>query len=195
MNRQKIIFAGPTGAGKTTAVESVSDQRSIHTDERSSDMAKKQKKRTTVALDFGVTEFNNNEKIHIYGVPGQERFSFMWDILAQGGDGLVLLADNSRPNPISDLRFYLKAFKRYIAETKLVIGITRSDVKRGPSLEAYRRELHTVGLAPTILYVDARRKSDVTQLVKALLSSMSPLLSERVSTAQNQRPRLLQVAG
>jgi len=177
MGNLKIVFAGPTGAGKTTAVTAVSDVPVVTTDETATDMTQALKPKTTVALDFGITTLGGFEPIHIYGAPGQERFSFMWDILTEGGSGLIVLADNSRSNPIKDLLFYLDTFKHYITDTKLAIGITRSDISpNGPSIADYRKAITNIGFAPPIMYVDARSKQDVTLLVKALMSSMSPLI-------------------
>ncbi len=182
MGNLKIVFAGPTGAGKTTAVTAVSDVPVVTTDETATDMTQIRKPKTTVALDFGITSLGGFEPIHIYGAPGQERFSFMWDILTEGGSGLVLLADNSRPNPIKDLLFYLETFKHYITDTKLAIGITRSDVgPDGPSIADYRNAITKAGFSPPIMYIDARSKKDVTLLIKALMSSMSPVIPSQNS--------------
>ena len=52
------------------------------------------KGQTTVAMDYGTLQLDAQTKVHLYGTPGQERFDFMWEILAQGGLGLVLLLDN-----------------------------------------------------------------------------------------------------
>lgn len=105
MSNYKIIFTGPVGAGKTTAIGSLSDDAPLSTDENASDMTRERKPRTTVALDYGVMKLDGKEKIHLYGTPGQERFDFMWDILTEGGIGLVLLLNNSRPDPFKDMRF------------------------------------------------------------------------------------------
>lgn len=80
MSNHKIIFTGPVGTGKTTAISSISDSPVIRTDEQASDMTKDRKQETTVAMDYGVMILGDNERIHLYGTPGQERFSFMWDI-------------------------------------------------------------------------------------------------------------------
>ena len=77
MSQYKIIFTGPVGAGKTTAITSISDVPLIKTDEAASDMTKQRKAETTVAMDYGIMNLKDNEKIHLYGTPGQERFDFM----------------------------------------------------------------------------------------------------------------------
>lgn len=86
MHNHKIIFTGPVGAGKTTAITSISDVPTLRTDEIASDMTKNRKSETTVAMDYGILNLGNGERVHLYGTPGQERFNFMWDILTEGGD-------------------------------------------------------------------------------------------------------------
>ncbi|MCK5814246.1 MAG: ATP/GTP-binding protein, partial [Cocleimonas sp.] len=85
---RKIIFTGPVGSGKTTAIVSISDIAPVTTDQSASDMTQKRKRNTTVAMDYGVINVSENERVHLYGTPGQERFDFMWNILTKGGIGL-----------------------------------------------------------------------------------------------------------
>jgi len=178
-NDYKIIFTGPVGSGKTTAISSISDSAPVKTDTKASDMTKSRKEQTTVAMDYGVLKLNDGEQIHLYGTPGQERFDFMWDILTSGGIGLVLLVDNSRENPTNDLKFFLNAFKSFIAETSVVVGITQMDKKNNPPLDNYRIELEKMSLKNIPVFeVDARDKKDVSLLVQALLFSLEPNVNE-----------------
>ena len=131
----KIIFTGPVGSGKTTAIASISDIEPIRTDEAASDMTKKRKSNTTVAMDYGMIRLSGKEKVHLYGTPGQERFDFMWDILTKGGIGLILLLDNTRPAPFEDMKFYIGAFREFIENTRLVIGVTQMDTRATPTIE------------------------------------------------------------
>lgn len=174
----KIIFTGPVGAGKTTAIASLSDVPPVKTDQAASDMTKSRKASTTVALDYGMMTLPGGDKIHLYGTPGQERFDFMWDILTTGGIGLVLLLDNTRADPFQDLRFFLNKFGSFIETTSLVIGVTQMDIRPTPLLSDYHRQLGGTGLNPAIFEVDARRKKDVSLLVQALLYSIDPGLED-----------------
>jgi len=79
MAQHKIIFAGPVGAGKTTAISVISDIPIVSTDESASDMTLVRKPNTTVAMDYGLMKLDGQERVHLYGTPGQERFNFMWD--------------------------------------------------------------------------------------------------------------------
>jgi len=170
----KLIFTGPVGAGKTTAIASLSDEPPVRTDAFASDMAQNLKPETTVAMDYGVMSLEGGEKLHLYGTPGQERFDFMWEILSNGGIGLILLVDNSRTDPFQDLRFFLNRFRSFIDESGLAIGVTRMDLKAEPTLDAYHREIENLGVRAPLLEVDARSRNDVSLLVQALLFHLDP---------------------
>ena len=179
MKQYKIIFTGPVGAGKTTAIHSISDEPPVKTDAAASDMTKSRKAATTVAMDYGVMKLDDGEKIHLYGTPGQERFDFMWDILTVGGIGLILLLDNTRADPFQDMRFFLDSFNGFIAETSVAIGITQMDSSRKPSIADYHKQLQETELKPAIFAVDAREKDDVSLLVQALLFTLDPGLEDQ----------------
>ena len=125
MKENKIIFTGPVGVGKTTAIAALSDDPPVKTDARASDMTLVRKGHTTVAMDYGVIRLDGDTKVHLYGTPGQERFNFMWEILSKGSMGLILLLDNTRANPLKDLTFFLDAFKDLLKTAPLVVGVTR----------------------------------------------------------------------
>lgn len=174
MSQYKIIFTGPVGAGKTTAINSISDIAPIKTDASASDMTKTRKSSTTVALDYGVMNLPDGEKLHLYGTPGQERFDFMWDILINGGIGLVLLLDNTRVDPFVDMKFFLDTFDKFIVDTAVAIGVTQMDISDKPTIDDYQVHLQSHGLKFPIFSVDAREKSDVSLLIQALLYSLDP---------------------
>jgi uncharacterized protein len=178
MSQYKIIFTGPVGAGKTTAIHSISDLPPIKTDATASDMAKSKKAATTVAMDYGVMNLPGGEKIHLYGTPGQERFDFMWDILVTGGIGLILLLDNTRADPFVDMKFFLDAFDKFIDDTAVAIGITQMDVSAKPTIENYHAQLSNMGLKLPVFAVDARVRNDVSILIQSLLYTLDPGLEE-----------------
>ena len=76
------------------------------------------------------------------------------------------------------MRFFLEAFKEFIASHKVAIGVTRMDLGAGPSLEEYHKELRQMKLNPPLFEIDARRPQDVTMLLEALMYSLDPWLGE-----------------
>jgi signal recognition particle receptor subunit beta len=179
MSVYKIIFTGPVGAGKTTAISSLSDIPIVTTEETVTDMTSERKPKTTVAMDYGRIQLANQTAVHLYGTPGQERFDFMWDILTEGGIGLVLLLDNCRDDPMQDLHFFVKAFWGFIDRTALVVGVTRTDLRSVPLVIDYARALVAIGLPQVPVFeVDARRKRDVSLLVEALLCTLDPTVED-----------------
>ncbi|MES9940639.1 MAG: ATP/GTP-binding protein [Candidatus Thiodiazotropha sp. 6PLUC2] len=178
MSDFKIIFSGPVGAGKTTAITTISDIAPVSTDELATDMTRSRKNGTTVAMDYGLIKLQDNEQIHLYGTPGQERFDFMWEILTQGGIGLVLLISNQRPDPFRDLHFFLNAFKEFIAQGKVVVGVTQMDLASTPMIEDYHLQLENSGVKIPVFDIDARDKKDISILLEALLYSLDPCLDE-----------------
>jgi len=172
----KIIFSGTVGAGKSTAIASLSDVKPVSTEALASDATAQMKETTTVAMDYGILFLNGGEKVMLYGTPGQERFSFMWDILAEGGIGLVLLINNAAPDPLHHLEKYLHSFKGFITNTAVAIGITHMDRSLMPTLVDYRSRLTQIGLMPppAVFRVDARQRDDVAMVVKALLYTLNP---------------------
>ncbi|MCK5881809.1 MAG: ATP/GTP-binding protein [Sinobacterium sp.] len=174
MEQYKIIFSGPVGAGKTSAIKCISDIEVVSTEAKASDEVKKIKEKTTVAMDYGQVVLDETSKIHLYGTPGQARFDFMWEILSEGALGLVIIIDASAPKPLDDLHFYLDAFSSLINKTAVVIGLSRGDVNPQCTLKEFQLHLSKKNVSAAIFEVDARSKQDVQLLMQALLLSLDP---------------------
>lgn len=172
----KLLFVGPIGAGKTQAIKVLSDIEVVSTEAAASDDVGLRKAQTTVAMDYGVMNLASGDRVRLYGTPGQGRFDFMWEILARNALGVVLLIDASAEDPLADLIYYASAFDAVIRKTALVVGITHNSSHSERVLRpAVAQELARRDLPAIVMSVDARVRTDMTTLVKALIYSLDPL--------------------
>jgi len=164
----KVIFTGSMGAGKTTAIAAVSDIEPVRTEVSNSDLATHAKATTTTGLDYGEVTLPSGQVLRLFGTPGQLRFNFMWDILAKGALGVVVLVDNSRPDPLTDLRDYVSAFRSVIDGTRAVVGVGRCEEHPFPSIDDYHDALHAMDMHVPVVSTDVRRREQVITLLDIL---------------------------
>lgn len=174
MAEHVILVAGPMGAGKTTAISAVSDIPIVRTEARNTERDIVDKETTTVALDYGEIALAPREKLRLYGIPGQRRFSFMWKILAQRAVGLLVLVRGDAPDPIGDLRDFLTDFADLGRRGAVVVGVTRSDLASGPTIEDYRAVLRErfPELPAPVFTIDARRRDHLVTMLSVLAAGL-----------------------
>jgi len=172
MEKIKFVFTGCVGAGKTTAIRTISEVDPVFTEVKPGhEGLRRRKSSTTVAMDYGELSLDTGEKLYLYGTPGQRRFDFMCSILTRGALGLVILIDNSHPEPLSEMDYFLNLNADFLRrDHTAVIGITHYDVTSKPDIESYYQALTERGDPWPVLAVDVRRAKDVFMLLKTLIA-------------------------
>jgi signal recognition particle receptor subunit beta len=166
-----ILFTGPMGAGKTTAIQSLSEIEVVRTEANNSERHIVDKATTTVALDYGEILVGAQEKVRLYGIPGQRRFNFMWTILKKRAKGMLLLVNSDAPDPIEQMLFFIGEFRELYDRGGVVIGVTRADVVPGPALAEYSDALERTnpGLVIPVFTVDPRQRDQMQNLLLTLV--------------------------
>jgi uncharacterized protein len=169
MDHCKIVFTGPMGAGKTTAIRMLSDTAPISTETRSSESDKPS---TTVAFDYGESKLSDGTLVRLFGTPGQLRFDFMWEVLAQGALGIIILLDDRRPDPAADALDFLTKFPVQAAIGAAVVGVGRFGGTEVIAAAALAHRIQAQGYRVPVVDVDVRRKDDVQMLLQILVAQL-----------------------
>ncbi len=178
VREHKIVITGTMGAGKTTAIRQISDHPPLLTDVANTRRDESDKATTTAAFDFGELDLGDGEVLRIYGTPGQERFDFMWPIVARGALGIVFLLDLSREDPVADLERYFSAFGKQLGETPSVLALNKLDAVEAAPVALFQQYLEGRGLSWPIIPTDVREREHVLDLMEVVLSLNESLLTE-----------------
>ncbi len=170
----KLVLAGPVGAGKTTAIRSIADSEPISTEMPLVDGPMGDKTTTTVAFDFATVILDDDTPLLIYGLPGQEHFEFMRDIVINGALGVAILLDARDPEIAVQCEHWIRAIRNIVPDIALVIGITKTDVMPDFSMGAIRAAIRRCGPRIPAFTFDARSRDESMHLIRAMLVSIQP---------------------
>lgn len=167
MQSVKVVVTGPFNAGKTTFIKAVSEITVLSTERQVSDVSGEGGGETTVAMDFGRITISDDVVLYLFGTPGQERFSFMWETLSEGMLGFVLLVDMGDDETFSDAKSMITFFKE-MSDVPYVVAANKVAADDEDTIRRLRGSLELDDSVP-LLPVDARDKDSVKAVLLGLL--------------------------
>nr|WP_323746196.1 ATP/GTP-binding protein [Catenulispora pinisilvae] len=175
------MVAGGFGVGKTTMVGAVSEIRPLRTEEPLSEAGRSvddtasvnRKRTTTVALDYGRITIREGLALYLFGTPGQDRFWFLWDELAQGALGAVVLADTRR---LEDSFAAVDYFEH--RDIPFIVAVNSFDGARRYRCEEVEQALDLDPGTPVVL-CDARERASGKEVLIAVVEHASRRHKER----------------
>ncbi|HRE46660.1 MAG TPA: ATP/GTP-binding protein [Aggregatilineales bacterium] len=172
----KMVITGPYASGKTEFIRSISEIDVVSTEKEVTPGTAEAlvKTDTTVAMDFGRITIDDELVLYLFGTPGQRRFDFMWEILAEGMLGFVVMVDSTKPETFREAKAILETFRAY-APTPYVVAANKQDLDEAWPADDLRIALRieeNVKLLPCVARDKDMVKTVLLELLYSILEEM-----------------------
>jgi signal recognition particle receptor subunit beta len=185
MPNYKLVITGTYAAGKSQFIRHASEIEVVDTEAPVSHAQERTIKAfTTVGLDFGTLQIDPQTKLFLFGTPGQERFDFLWEHLALGCLGYVVLVDSRRPGELKAAARLIHRFA-HITPAPFVVAANKQDAPDALPPDYIHMRL---GLPPSIpvLPCIARDIDSVHAVLYALLDRVEALAAGHAHEGASQ---------
>lgn len=176
----KLAFLGEPGAGKSTCIAALSNNGVVSTDVATDELGDR-KATTTVALDYGELELADAGRLLLYGLPGQARFRFMFEVVRSGLIGVIVLVDATDARGVAGLDDTLATYADEIRHLPCAVALNKAVDPPAGLREQCAGVLRRHRIVAPVHVIDARRREDIAEVFRVMLMMME--LAERPEPA------------
>lgn len=167
MDYQKLAIIGEVGAGKTQLIETLSEISPFGTEAKSTiDIGKEY---TTVGIDYGRITLSDSMALGLYGVPGQERYSFLWEFVNRSLWGLLILIKYGEIPNYDNLDKMLTFFNPEKSQTTCIVAITHCEEADEFDIATLGQEIRAMlihhNVVAPVINIDPRNRESATSLL------------------------------
>lgn len=167
MDYQKLAIIGEVGAGKTEIIKTLSEITPFGTEAKSTiDIGKEH---TTVGIDYGRITLSDDMALGLYGVPGQERYSFLWEFVNRSLWGLLILIKYGENPDYENLDKMLTFFDPEKSQTTCIVAITHCEEADEFNIAALGEEIRAMlmhhNIVAPVIHIDPRSRESATSLL------------------------------
>lgn len=183
---KKLAIIGEVGSGKTQLVRSISEISPFETEEKSTvDIGKEM---TTVGIDYGRLSLGKDVALGLYGLPGQERFSMLWEMVKQGLWGLLILVKYGETLNHSQLETILDFYDNEKDSLAVVVGVTHCDLTIKEAdvnsfITTIEQTVNHAGFIAPVIPVDTRDAESALMLLQVFDAMNTSFSYDEISVA------------
>jgi signal recognition particle receptor subunit beta len=160
------------GIGKSTAIRALCGELAVDCDVENLDQARSAKATTTVGADYGVIQLDDGTQLHIYGSPGQERFTFVREWLMGLAIGAVILVDANEHGAIEDCVTLIREMEALPTQPTTMVVIARPATD--DQIHQFSMTLaQTTGWPVPAMAADVRDRQQMLNVLSVLFSMLS----------------------
>ena len=168
MEYNKLAIVGEVGSGKSKIINTLSEISPVKTEAESSiDIGKKY---TTVGIDYGRITLSEDTALGLYGVPGQKRYSFLWEFVNTNLWGLLALIKFGDNADFSNLEKLIEFFSPTENNTATIVGITHCENADEETLAAFSQKIRDLlqekNVVAPVMSIDPREKESATTVLQ-----------------------------
>jgi uncharacterized protein len=160
----KIVLAGGFNTGKTTFIRTIHEYEAALDDNH------------TIAMDFGRLSLDDDAVLYLFATPGARRFDYMWEILAEGMLGFIVMIDSRNPYTFRETQSIVATFAAY-APAPFILAANFQDHPYAWDVDALRIALQIPPEIPIIPCV-ATDKDSVKNVLLALCDEVLKDIAE-----------------